>query len=115
MPQEVHMLKVNIQIFLPVQTWLARPALADIPAQPIVSQEDYQISQGLADKALVTFECRTPHCQQQWFSDDSQTILSVLSGLVTFTAVDNPAPYNIVEDIMASPIDRDMEKAYQTS
>jgi hypothetical protein len=39
-----------------------------------------------------------------------------LSGLVTFkTAVDNLAPCDIVEDVMASPIVRDMEKAFQTS
>jgi hypothetical protein len=31
------------------------------------------------------------------------------------TAVDNHAPFNVVEDIMASPIDRDMEKAFLTS
>jgi len=49
-------------------------------------------------------------------NNDPQTILSVLSGLVTFkTAADNLAPYNIVEDVMASQIDRDMEKAFQTS
>jgi hypothetical protein len=48
-------------------------------------------------------------------NNDPQTILSALSGLIAFkTAVDNSAPYNVVEDIMLSPIDRDMEKAFQT-
>jgi hypothetical protein len=28
---------------------------------------------------------------------------------------DYNVPYNVVEDIMLSPIDRDMEKAFQTS
>ena len=88
-------------------------ALANATAQPIVSQADYQIAQGLADKALVTFVKTAPLTAS---NNDPQTILSVLSGLVTFkTAVDNLAPYNIVEDVMASPIDRDMEKAFQTS
>ena len=88
-------------------------ALANATAQPIVSQADYQIAQGLADKALVIFVNTAPLTAS---NNDPQTILSALSGLVTFkTAIDNQAPYNIVEDIMASPIDRDMEKAFQTS
>jgi len=88
-------------------------SLANATAQTIVSQADYQIAQGLADKALVTFVKTAPLTAS---NNDPQTILSVLSGLVTFkTAVDNLAPYNIVEDVMASPIDRDMEKAFQTS
>jgi hypothetical protein len=88
-------------------------ALANATAQPIVSQADYQIAQGLADKALVTFVKTAPLTSS---NNDPQTILRVISGLVTFkTAVDNLAPYNIVEDVMASPIDRDMEKAFQTS
>lgn len=88
-------------------------ALGNAPAQPIVSQADYQIAQGLADKALVTFMRTAPLTAS---NNDPQTILSVLSGLVTFkTAIDNLAPYNTVEDIMASPIDRDMERAFQTS
>ena len=88
-------------------------SLANATAQPIVSQADYQIAQGLADKALVTFVKTAPLTAS---NNDPQTILSVLSGLVTFkTAVDNLAPYNIVEDVMASPIDRDMERAFQTS
>ena len=88
-------------------------ALANATAQSIVSQADYQIAQGLADKALVTFVKTAPLTAS---NNDPQTILSVLSGLVTFkTAVDNLAPYNIVEDIMAIPIDRDMERAFQTS
>ncbi|MGB7661994.1 MAG: hypothetical protein WBL67_04580 [Nitrososphaeraceae archaeon] len=87
-------------------------SLANATAQPIVSQADYQIAQGLADKALVTFVKTAPLTAS---NNDPQTILSVLSGLVTFkTAVDNLAPYNIVEDVMASPIDRDMERAFQT-
>lgn len=49
-------------------------------------------------------------------NNDPQTILRVLSGLVALkTAVGNYTPFNVVEDIMASPIDRDMEKASQTS
>ena len=88
-------------------------SLANATAQTIVSQADYQIAQGLADKALVTFVKTAPLTAS---NNDPQTILSVLSGLVTFkTAVDNLAPYNIVEDVMASPIDRDMEKAFQAS
>ena len=89
-------------------------ALANATSQPIVSQADYQIAQGLADKALVTFVKTAPLTAS---NNDPQSILSVLSGLVTLkTTIDNQAPYNIVEDIMASPIDRDMEKAYnQTS
>ena len=88
-------------------------SLANATAQTIVSQADYQIAQGLADKALVTFVKTAPLSAS---NNDPQTILSVLSGLVTFkTAVDNLAPYNIVEDVMASPIDRDMERAFQTS
>ena len=88
-------------------------ALANATAQPVVSQADYQIAQGLADKALVTFMNTAPLTAS---NNDPQTILSALSGLVAFkTAVDNSAPYNIVEDIMLSPIDRDMEKAFQTS
>jgi hypothetical protein len=88
-------------------------SLANATAQTIVSQADYQIAQGLADKALVTFVKTAPLTAS---NNDPQTILSVLSGLVTFkTAVDNLAPYNIVEDVMASPIDRDMERAFQTS
>lgn len=88
-------------------------ALANATAQPIVSQAAYQIAQGIADKALVTFVKTAPLTAS---NNDPQTILSVLSGLVTFkTAADNLAPYNIVEDVMASPIDRDMEKAFQTS
>ena len=84
-------------------------SLANATAQTIVSQADYQIAQGLADKALVTFVKTAPLTAS---NNDPQTILSVLSGLVTFkTAVDNLAPYNIVEDVMASPIDRDMERA----
>jgi hypothetical protein len=90
-------------------------ALANVTGQPIVSQADYQIAQGLADKALVTFVKTAPLTNTN--TNGTQAILSVLSGLVSFkTVVDNKAPYNIVEDIMASPIDRDMEKAYnQTS
>ena len=85
-------------------------ALANATSQPIVSQADYQIAQGLADKALVIFVKTAPLTAS---NSDPQMILSALSGLVTFkTAVDNQAPYNIVEDIMASPIDRDMEKAF---
>jgi hypothetical protein len=88
-------------------------ALANATSQPIVSQADYQIAQGLADKALVTFVKTAPLTAN---NNDPQSILSVLSGLVTLkTAIDNQAPYNIVEDIMASPIDRDTEKAFQTS
>lgn len=88
-------------------------ALANGTAQPIVSQADYQVAQGLADKALVTFTSTAPLTAP---NNDPQTILSALSGLITFkTAIDNAAPYNIVEDIMLSPIDRDMEKAFQTS
>ena len=90
-------------------------ALANMsaPAQNIVSQADYQIAQGLADKALVIFVRTAPLTGT---NNDPQAILSVLSGLVTLkTAIDNLAPYNVVEDIMASPIDRDMEKAFQTS
>jgi hypothetical protein len=88
-------------------------SLANATAQTIVSQADYQIAQGLADKALVTFVKTAPLTAS---NNDPQTILSVLSGLVTFkTAVDNLAPYNIVEGVMASPIDRDMERAFQTS
>ena len=88
-------------------------ALANATAQPIVSQADYQIAQGLADKALVTFMNTAPLTAS---NNDPQTILSALSGLIAFkTAVDNSAPYNLVEDIMLSPIDRDMEKAFQTS
>ena len=88
-------------------------ALANATAQPIVSQADNQIAQGLADKALVIYVNTAPLTAS---NNDPQTILSALSGLVTFkTAIDNQAPYNIVEDIMASPIDRDMEKAFQTS
>jgi hypothetical protein len=88
-------------------------ALANATAQPIVSQADYQIAQGLADTALVTFVKTTPLTAS---NNDPQTILSVLSGLVTFkTAVDNLAPCDIVEDVLASPIVRDMEKAFQTS
>ena len=72
-------------------------SLANATAQPIVSQADYQIAQGLADKALVTFVKTAPLTAS---NNDPQTILSVLSGLVTFkTAVDNLAPYNIVEEI----------------
>lgn len=89
-------------------------ALANVTGQPIVSQADYQIAQGLADKALVTFVKTAPLTNTN--TNGTQAILSVLSGLVSFkTVVDNKAPYNIVEDIMASPIDRDMEKAFQTS
>ena len=89
-------------------------ALANVTAQPIVSQADYQIAQGLADKALVTFVKTAPLTNTN--TNGTQVILSVLSGLVSFkTVVDNKAPYNIVEDIMASPIDRDMEKAFQRS
>lgn len=88
-------------------------ALANATAEPIVSQADYQIAQGLADKALVTFMRTAPLTAS---NNDPQTILSALSGLIAFkTAVDNSAPYNVVEDIMLSPIDRDMEKAFQTS
>jgi hypothetical protein len=88
-------------------------ALANATAQPIVSEADYQIAQGLADKALVVFMRTAPMTAS---NNDPQTILSALSGLVAFkTALDNKASYNIVEDIMASPIDRDMEKAFQTS
>ena len=88
-------------------------ALANATAQPIVSQADYQIAQGLADKALVTFMKTAPLTHS---NNNPQTILSALSGLIAFkTAVDNSAPYNTVEDIMLSPIDRDMEKAFQTS
>jgi hypothetical protein len=88
-------------------------ALASTEAQPIVSQADYNIAQGLADKALVIFMRTAPLTAS---NNDPQTILSALSGLVAFkTAIDNKASYNIVEDIMASPIDRDMEKAFQTS
>jgi hypothetical protein len=88
-------------------------ALANAPAQQMVSQADYQIAQGLADKALVVFVRTAPLTAS---NNDPQAILSVLSGLVTFkTAIDNLAPYNVVEDVMASPIDRDMEKAFQTS
>ena len=91
-------------------------ALANATAQPIVSQADYQIAQGLADKALVTFVKTAPLTNTNTNTNGTQAILSVLSGLVSFkTAVDNSAPYNIVEDIMLSPIDRDMEKAFQTS
>jgi hypothetical protein len=94
-------------------TGLNMAALANATAQPIVSQADYQISQGLADKALVTFIKTAPLTAS---NNDPQTILRVLSGLVALkTAVDNHAPFNVVEDIMASPIDRDMEKAFQTS
>ena len=89
-------------------------ALANVTGQPIVSQADYQIAQGLADKALVTFVKTAPLTNTN--TNGTQAILSVLSGLVSFkTVVDNKAPYNIVEDIMASPIDRDMEKAFQRS
>ena len=89
-------------------------ALANVTGQPIVSQADYQIAQGLADKALVTFVKTAPLTNTN--TNGTQVILSVLSGLVSFkTVVDNKAPYNIVEDIMASPIDRDMEKAFQRS
>lgn len=35
-------------------------ALANTQAQPIVSQADYQIAQGLADKALVIFVRTAP-------------------------------------------------------
>jgi hypothetical protein len=88
-------------------------SLANATAQPIVSQADYQIAEGLADKALVTFMRTAPLTAS---NNDPQTILSALSGLIAFkTAVDNSAPYNVVEDIMLSPIDRDMEKAFQTS
>lgn len=88
-------------------------ALATTQAQPIVSEADYQIAQGLADKAVVIFVRTAPLTAS---NNDPQTILSALSGLVAFkTAIDNKASYNIVEDIMASPIDRDMEKAFQTS
>lgn len=88
-------------------------AVATTQAQPIVSEADYQIAQGLADKALVIFVRTAPLTAS---NNDPQTILSALSGLVAFkTAIDNKASYNIVEDIMASPIDRDMEKAFQTS
>jgi hypothetical protein len=88
-------------------------ALTNGTAQPIASQADYQIAQGLADKALVTFMNTAPLTSP---NNDPQTILSALSGLIAFkTAVDNAASYNIVEDIMLSPIDRDMEKAFQTS
>jgi hypothetical protein len=88
-------------------------ALANVTSQPVVSQADYQIAQGLADKALVIFVRTAPLTAS---NNDPQTILSALSGLVTFkTAIDNLAPYNVVEDIMSSPIDRDMEKAFQTS
>jgi hypothetical protein len=88
-------------------------ALANATAQPIVSQADLQIAQGLADKALVVFVQTAPLTAS---NNDPQAILSVLSGLVTLkTAIDNSAPYNIVEDTMASPIDRDMEKAFTTS
>ena len=91
-------------------------ALANVTGQPIVSQADYQIAQGLADKALVTFVKTAPLTNTNTNTNGTQAILSVLSGLVSFkTVVDNKAPYNIVEDIMASPIDRDMEKAFQTS
>jgi hypothetical protein len=87
--------------------------LANATAQPIMSQADYQIAQGQADKALTIFIKTAPLIAS---NSDPQTILSALSGLVAFkTAVDNHAPFNIVEDIMASPIDRDMEKAFQTS
>ena len=89
-------------------------ALANVTGQPIVSQADYQIAQGLADKALVTFVKTAPLTNTN--TNGTQAILSVFSGLVRFkTVVDNKAPYNIVEDIMASPIDRDMEKAFQRS
>jgi hypothetical protein len=88
-------------------------ALVNATAQPIVSQADLQIAQGLADKALVVFVQTAPLTAS---NNDPQAILSVLSGLVTLkTAMDNSAPYNIVEDTMASPIDRDMEKAFTTS
>jgi len=88
-------------------------AVANATAQPIVSQADLQIAQGLADKALTVFVRTAPLTAS---NNDPQAILSVLSGLVTLkTAMDNSAPYNIVEDTMASPIDRDMEKAFTTS
>jgi hypothetical protein len=88
-------------------------AVANATAQPIESQADLQIAQGLADKALVVFVRTAPLTAS---NNDPQAILSVLSGLVTLkTAIDNQAPYNIVEDTMASPIDRDMEKAFTTS
>ena len=71
-------------------------SLANATAQTIISQADYQIAQGLADKALVTFVKTAPLTAS---NNDPQMILSVLSGLVTFkTAVDNLAPYNIVEE-----------------
>lgn len=88
-------------------------ALANTQEQPIVSQADYQIAEGLADKGLVTFVKTAPLTAS---NNDPQTILRVLSGLVALkTAIDNRAPYNVVEDLMSSPIDRDMEKAFQTS
>jgi hypothetical protein len=88
-------------------------ALASTQEQPIVSQADYQIAEGLADKGLVTFVKTAPLTAS---NNDPQTILRVLSGLVALkTAIDNKAPYNVVEDLMSSPIDRDMEKAFQTS
>ena len=72
-------------------------------------EADYQIAQGIADKALVIF---VKKAQLKDSNSDTQMILSALSGIVTFkTAVEKKAKYNIVEDIMASNIDRDMEKA----
>jgi hypothetical protein len=88
-------------------------ALASTQEQPIVSHADYQIAEGLANKGLVTFVKTAPLTAS---NNDPQTILRVLSGLVALkTAIDNKAPYNVVEDLMSSPIDRDMEKAFQTS
>ena len=55
-------------------------ALANATSQPIVSQADYQIAQGLADKALVIFVKTAPLTAS---NSDPQTILSALSGLVT--------------------------------
>jgi hypothetical protein len=85
-------------------------ALANTPGEPIVNQADYQIAQGLSDKAQEIFLKTAPLSAS---NNDPQTILRVLSGLVAFkTAIDNKAPF--VEDLMSSPIDRDMERAYQT-
>jgi hypothetical protein len=94
-------------------SFLANATNIGSQTQPIVSQADYQIAQGLADKGLVIFVRTAPLTGT---NNDPQAILSALSGLVALkTAIDNHAPYNVVEDIMASPIDRDMEKAFQTS
>ena len=88
-------------------------SLVNVTSQPIVSQADYQIAERLADKGLVTFVKTEPLTAS---NNAPQTILRVLSGLVALkTAIDNKAPYNVVEDLMSSPIDRDMEKAFQTS